>query len=645
MKKRNVYLVQVDVLRKAPMFYTAYLPYTAGALWSYARQEPTVAEHYALREIFFLRDPIDGVLPRIENPFLVGFSCYCWSTEYNKALARAVKRAFPDCYILFGGHNVPPGSSMLEELPYVDFLMHGEGELGFQALLAQLLHAAPDFTAVPGLSYRTAGGCHTNPNGALDSLERCPSPFLEGIFDPIVAAHPEIQWSVAWETNRGCPHRCAYCDWGHHNHNVRQIPMDRLLAEIEWISANKGEFIWCADANFGILPRDEEILDALVAARDRKGFPQTFLSQTTHALSERTFRVSKKLYQSGLGRHGFVIALQSLSPEVLRNIGRQNPDDEALIQWIRRHHREGLQVYTDLILGLPGETLQSFCAGVEKVYRLGLHEGIEYFQCYLLPNAQMADPAYRQRHELRTAHKIFKHVLEDAAETAQIDEYIDTVIETAAMPHTDWLIANYFMILVKGLHGYGSLRLIAMFFHTEKIVPYASFYLRLLDFYHKNPDSLLGETMAHIEEHFSDNVLGVESKPLQISDFSFGRMMPDQYVFSRAVLDPERFYADAEILLRQFGLEPDLLAQLLCFQRESILLPGAAEKTLDFGYDFLTYFNAIYDGAPIPLQKKSVRLRFSCGNDLSSAEKYYRAVVQIGRLTNEAFYKVECFPK
>jgi len=79
--ERNIYLVQVDVLRKTPLFCTAYLPYAAAALWAYAQQAPAVAETYALREIFFLREPIDSVAARMEAPFLVGFSCYSWNTE------------------------------------------------------------------------------------------------------------------------------------------------------------------------------------------------------------------------------------------------------------------------------------------------------------------------------------------------------------------------------------------------------------------------------------------------------------------------------------------------------------------------------------------------------------------------------------
>ncbi|MDR2686186.1 MAG: cobalamin-dependent protein [Oscillospiraceae bacterium] len=640
MGKRNIYLVQVDTLRKLPTHTTVYLPYAAGALWAYAKQAPAVAEAYALGELFFLRDPIEEAAARMEDPFLVGFSCYVWSTEYNKALARAVKERCPDCHILFGGHNVPPGGAMLEELPYVDFLIQGEGEIPFQALLAELCKEEPDFAAVPGLVYR-AGGNSTavNPQAVAQSIEGFPSPYLEGVFGPAVAAHPEIQWSTVWETNRGCPYHCAYCDWGQHKAKVRPFPTERLLAEIEWMSENRVSFVYCADANFGILERDEGFLDALAAARDRTGFPRMFDVNTTKIFDERTFRITEKLNRSGLDKTGASFAVQSLSPTALHNIGRKNIDDGTLSEWIRRCRQAGYRTHTDLIIGLPGETLHSFCAGVEKLFTLGQHEGIRYFPCNILPNTLMATPAYREKHKIRTARTVFKLTMEAMPEV--IPEFIEVVDATATMSHEDCMTAIYFMQLVHGAHCFGLLRLAAMYLHTENIVPYAEFYLKLLDFCHRRPDTLPGEAMGHMEENFSALARGEEAEPLQLPGFSFGGMGHDQYFVARAVLEPERFYADAAAFLLQFDVEPSLLAQLLRYQRESILVPGAAEKALGFDYDFPAYFNAVYDGRPVPLQKRAVRLRFSFDSDLSSPLKYFHNVVQLARFSSKAFYAIE----
>jgi len=645
MSKRNIYLVQVDILRKTPTFYTAYLPYASGELWAYAKQAPAVAEGYALRDLFFLRDPVEDAAGRMEHPFLVGFSCYCWNMEYNKALAQAVKRRHPGCHILFGGHQIPPGGVLLEQLPYVDFLVHGEGEIPFRALLAQLGETAPDLAAVPGLSYRTGRGTAENAEVKPQSIVDFPSPYLEGVLDPIVARHPEIQWCTVWETNRGCPHRCSYCDWGLHETRLRVFSMERLMAEIEWFGRNKVEFILCADANFGILSRDEELLDALIATNIRTQYPKVVFCNTTKALNERLFRIIEKLHRSGLNKAGPSFAVQSLSPTVLHNIGRKNIDEKVFAEWIRRCHSAGYRTHTDLILPLPGETLQSFCLGVEKLFALGQHGGIQCFLCDLLPNAPMAAPDYQKKHGIRTVRKIAKQNMENEPENDPIDEFTDMVVETATMPHADWLTANYFIRLVTGLHGFGALRLAAIVLHTEKVATYAAFYLRLLAYCGDCPASLPGEIMSRLRANVADYTCGEEPQPLEIPGFSFGRMYEDQYVFCRAVLEPDRFFHDAATFLRQFGCDAQFISQLLSYQRESILLPGcAAEKTLSFDYDFPAYFDAVYDRNPVPLQKKAVRLRFSSRYDVSSAEKYYDYVVRRGRFSNDAFYQTQYLP-
>ena len=96
-----------------------------------------------------------------------------------------------------------------------------------------------------------------------------PSPYLTGIFDELIKENPEEKWLASWETNRGCPFSCTYCDWGSAtNSKVSRMHLDRVYAELDWFSKNKVEFIFCCDANFGMLPRDYDI--ALKAAENKK---------------------------------------------------------------------------------------------------------------------------------------------------------------------------------------------------------------------------------------------------------------------------------------------------------------------------------------------------------------------------------------
>ena len=111
-------------------------------------------------------------------------------------------------------------------------------------------------------------------------------------------------------------------------------------------------------------------------------------------------------------------------------------------------------------------------------------------------------------------------------------------------------------------------------------------------------------------------------------------------------MELDKFYAEVKAFLGEFEIDPHLLEQLIHYQRESIMLPNSTEKVLEFDYDFPAYFNAIYDGEPIPLEKRRVKLRFSLGDgvkpeDIATPQKYFHSIVQLGRFTSKAFYKIE----
>ena len=100
-------------------------------------------------------------------------------------------------------------------------------------------------------------GFFNNPNlKRLRDFSDVPSPYLCGVFDKIIEENPNERWLASWETNRGCPFSCAFCDWGSATASkVSRMDLDRVYRELDWFSEHKVEFIFCCDANFGMLPR------------------------------------------------------------------------------------------------------------------------------------------------------------------------------------------------------------------------------------------------------------------------------------------------------------------------------------------------------------------------------------------------------
>ena len=70
----------------------------------------------------------------------------------------------------------------------------------------------------------------------------------------LIKKNPQERWLASWETNRGCPFSCAYCDWGSATGSKQMgvFPQERLKEEMEWFSHHSIEYIFCCDANFGM---------------------------------------------------------------------------------------------------------------------------------------------------------------------------------------------------------------------------------------------------------------------------------------------------------------------------------------------------------------------------------------------------------
>ena len=427
------------------------LPYSVGLLKSYAMVH-AAEEHEWLLPIY-RRLAVDEAADALAGVDVVGFSLYVWNVRLSLAIAEELKRRQPGALIVCGGPQVPDravaAEAFLREHPYVDVICHGEGEAVFAGLLDRA--GSRDFSDLPGVSFLTSGGgFETHPKALrIRDLEEIPSPYVTGMFDDLFAARPDDHWVMIWETNRGCPFSCAFCDWGSAtNSKVFRFDIERLASEIAWMSERKIAFVWTADANFGALKRDLELAEQVVDSYKRTGYPSSITVQSTKNATERAYRI-QKLLQMEMNAFGVTLALQSVNDSTLEHINRANISSEMYRELQRRFAAEGVYTYTDLILGLPGESYDEFAAGVSQVIAGGQHNHIQLFNCSVLPNAEMGDPDYQARYGMEMRPQVIRSVLDTIEEANwEVEEYIDIVVSTDAMPPEQWRRAKVFAWMV-----------------------------------------------------------------------------------------------------------------------------------------------------------------------------------------------------
>lgn len=630
-KVKNVYFVQVDV-SSGKNSKVVYLPYTSGVIIANAFKNPVVKKAYSFKDFIFIRKNIEEVISEMENPAVVGFSNYCWNTEYHLALASEIKKVFPDCITVFGGHNIPQDTSFLEENSQVDILCFGEGEVTFGNLLEALANGS--ISDVANIAYRHEYGFAVTEKKSICRTDYA-SPYLDGWFDSFSEKYPDYEFNTILETSRGCPNSCAYCDWGPLKEKTRFFPLEKVLAEIEWIATHKIGFVWGADANFGIGKNDLEIADALVAAKEKYGYPERVRINYSKGNSERVREIVRRFNRKGIDREGATISLQSLSPVVLENIGRKNMSFEKFKEHFSVYHEEKLQVYSELILGLPGETYDSFVDGICKLFEMGQHFIFEVYHCIVLPNSQLGQKDYIDKHGIRTSSTeiVRFHCTADAY---YIPEKTNIIIETNTMPCEMWQKSSLFTALTQAMHACGLLRCFAIYAFNELGVSYRSFYEGLME-YVENGNAPFFETLySNVKSSFKK--LSEGENPRFFVPF-VGNLVWDhyEYMFLHISGSFDMFYDEMMPYLSSVIKDKNILSQLTAYQKAIIRKPDESESECVTEYSFHDYFGSIYTGKQPQLEKGIFRTVFKDSNTVTGWEEFGKRVVWYGKMGSKSY--------
>ena len=242
----------------------------------------------------------------------------------------------------------------------IDVIFLGEAEVSFQEFLD-----CPDpalWVDIDGLAFLDGAAIVTTRERArCRELERFPSP-LEVLQLSDAEGRP-LYDSIAYETSRGCPFKCAFCEWGTGaiGSKMYQWPMQRIREDWEAIVAAGIKNIWLADSNFGALKLDRDKAELIVELKARTGLPLSFATSWSKKHSRQVQEIVLLLHRSRLLPH-YQLALQTLTPEALRLSNRQNMSSNEYEPIAKSMAEQGVPIAAELIWGLPGDNLAEFRA-------------------------------------------------------------------------------------------------------------------------------------------------------------------------------------------------------------------------------------------------------------------------------------------
>ena len=290
------------------------------------------------------------------GPDVVGISAYIWNAGMLPELLRLLRERLPKAVFVLGGPEASCNAAYWLAQG-ADFVLRGEGERGFPALLDALTEPAPP-VSISGLCWLQDGEMRENPEAAP-----CDE-FIDPYSDAYLAA---LNGRIAYiETARGCPFRCAFCLSG--GSGVRFFPMDAAKERLYRLSRSGAKTVKLVDRTFNCnAGRAYELLSYVIGLDTDCCF---HFEAAADLFDERTLSL---LSTAPPGRIQIEAGLQSFFPPALEAVSRQS-DLPMAERNIRRLLRGGnIHLHVDLIAGLPYETLSDFQDSFDRAYALGAH--------------------------------------------------------------------------------------------------------------------------------------------------------------------------------------------------------------------------------------------------------------------------------
>jgi radical SAM superfamily enzyme YgiQ (UPF0313 family) len=412
-RTRHVVLVSLDWIReKDPRTSLGH-----GSLLATLRRTPGITvssvRHAVNAASFDANRVLDEVMTALNQGArpLVAIGAYVWNEHHVRRLIRELRAAGYEGEIVIGGPQVSyAGEGAANLYPEADVIIRGYGE---EALAA--LAVAPFGAPIRGAVRK---GDVDRCESAQFKFEEAASPILDGT----VPLHPFMRW----ETQRGCPYRCSFCQ--HRESGARQrktaFPLDRLLAEIDAMVLGNVTDIAVLDPIFTQNPDATLILGRF---RERGFAGRLSLQCRFEELTEEFLQACEGLNVR------LEFGLQTTNRE--ESLAVRRPNRLELVEtWMAELNRRAIPYEISLIYGLPLQTLSSFRSGVEWCLSRGAPT-IRAFPLMLLRGTPLE--AERERYGLRESNDPIPVVVETAtASVADIKEMARLADALNALPAT-----------------------------------------------------------------------------------------------------------------------------------------------------------------------------------------------------------------
>jgi radical SAM superfamily enzyme YgiQ (UPF0313 family) len=315
-----------------------------------------------------INDSMEHVLANIyrRRPEILAFSCYIWNMVEVLRLCENIKKLLPGLIILLGGPEVSFDSGeVMEKSTFIDYIIKGEGEETFPALLNAIEKGLPADNISSICSKAGDSISDTGTFGIVSDLDSIPTPYTHDMLSNNAGK------IIYFEASRGCPFNCSYCLSSTFD-GVRYFSMERVKRDLETIVSSGAKQIKFVDRTFNAnRKRAKEILKYIKEAFGHMKNINFHFEVAADLFDDEMLKIVKKL-PTGLIQ--FEVGVQTTNEEALCAVKRKTDTKKVLDTLSTLLGFGNVHVHADLIAGLPKEDIMSFKKSFEDLYHRAPHQ-------------------------------------------------------------------------------------------------------------------------------------------------------------------------------------------------------------------------------------------------------------------------------
>jgi radical SAM superfamily enzyme YgiQ (UPF0313 family) len=283
------------------------------------------------------------------NPRIIGFGVTIWNVTPTTQVVAELKRVRPDIIVVLGGPEVSYETDQQEIVKLADYVITGEGDLAFAALCDQVI----------------------NGKRPPEKIIAAPLPDFDVIQLPYdLYTDADLAHRVLYvEASRGCPFACEFC-LSSLDIPVRAVPLTAFLAAMQRLLDRGARQFKFVDRTFNLNLKTSRAILEFFLERYQPGLFLHF-EMIPDRLPDPLREIIARFPPGALQ---FEVGIQTFNPATATLISRRqdNAQAEENLRWLRQE--TGVHIHTDLIVGLPGEDMESFGQGFDRLFALQPHE-------------------------------------------------------------------------------------------------------------------------------------------------------------------------------------------------------------------------------------------------------------------------------